>query len=170
MKLLTKKEIKKSFKKNKRKQEIAVILENFQYARNVAGVFRTIDAAGISKLYLTGITTTPPFGKELQNASRKKERHVNWEHSESTEKIIIKLKKQGFKIIAVDLTDNAIEINKLNKEFVNQNKVCFVFGNEVHGIKKDTLSICDLSVYIPMYGMGASLNVATTVGIVLYSI
>lgn len=169
MKALNKKEIKKKFKKNKRKKEVYVIIENIQYARNVANIFRTCDAAGVRKLFITGISTTPPFGKDLSKASRAKEKSVQWEYEKSTSKVIENLKTQGFKILAIELTDEGDNNQQLSKNIDKDEKVCFIVGNEVHGVKKDTLAEVDDSVFIPMYGRGASLNVGVSLAVVLFS-
>jgi tRNA G18 (ribose-2'-O)-methylase SpoU len=168
MKQLRKKEIKKLFKEVKRDKEIYVILENIQYARNVASIFRTLDAGGVRRLYLTGISQQPPFGKELKKTSRNKERSVEWMYEEDTGRVINTLKKLGFVIIAVELTDNSKSISELPQLISKDSKVCFIFGSEVFGVKKTTLEKVDMAIHIPMYGRGASLNVSTTVGIILY--
>jgi 23S rRNA (guanosine2251-2'-O)-methyltransferase len=170
MKQLKKQEIKKIFKEfPKRKQEIYLVLENIQYAKNVANIFRTADAAGVRRIYLTGISQQPPFGKELRKASRNKEQSVEWMYKETTGEVINTLKKQGFKVIAIELTDESINLSKLSDSLKDEKKVCFIAGSEVFGVTKTTLEKCDKSVVIPMYGKGASLNVSTSVGIVLYS-
>ena len=170
MKQLTKKEIKKKNKRFKRHQNIVLLLENIQYARNVASIFRTADAGGVSEIILTGISHTPPFGKDLVKASRHKEKRLPWTKAKSSGKAIEKLKKQGFKIIAVELTDDAIPIDQLKQYTEQMQKICFVLGNETYGITKKTLNRCDLAVSIPMYGKGASLNVSVAAGIVLFAI
>jgi 23S rRNA (guanosine2251-2'-O)-methyltransferase len=171
MKQLTKKEIKKFFKKHpKRGKEIVLVLENLQYTRNTAAIFRTADAAGVDKIYLTGITAVPPFKKSYYRVSRGKENTVSWESDEDPQATIQELKKQGYLIIAIELTNKSIPLGNLKSLTHKVDKVCFIAGNEVYGINKKTLALCDAAVYIPMYGKGASLNVMTSVGIVLYSI
>lgn len=169
MRQLKKKEIKKLTKEYKRDQEIYVLAENIQYARNVANMFRICDAAGVKRLYLTGISHKPPFGKDLRKASRSKEQSVEWKYEETSGKVINTLKKQGFEIIAVELTDEAFELSQLARKIVGVKKVCFVVGSEVYGVTKATLERCHSSVFIPMYGKGASLNVSTSLGVVLFS-
>ncbi len=169
MEQLNKKQIKKFFKGARRDREIYIILENTQYARNVAGIFRTADAAGVKKVILSGISKTPPFGKDLSKASRNKEKVVRREYFEDPKKAIASVKKEGFYLVAVELTNEAEEISRLSYLISDKQKVCFVFGSEVYGVKNETLRACHASVYLPMYGKGASLNVATTAGIVLYS-
>jgi tRNA G18 (ribose-2'-O)-methylase SpoU len=170
MKVLKKKEIKKLVnKQSNRDKTIFLILENIQYARNVASMFRTADAAGVRRVYLTGISHKPPFGKELSQVSRKKEESVEWMYKETSGIVINELKAKGFKIIAVELTDTAMELSNLSQSIRNDDKICFVLGSEVYGVTNATLSKCDSSVFIPMYGKGASLNVSSAGAIVLFS-
>ena len=169
MQQLTKREIKSKSKVFKREQEIILILENIQYARNVASIFRTADAAGINKLYLTGISQKPPFGNDLRKTSRNKEQSVQWEFETDSGQIINKLKKEGYFIVAIEQTDDSTELFKLKSLLKEKSKVAFIAGSEVFGVKRTTLEKCDASVEIPMYGKGASLNVSTSIGIVLFS-
>lgn len=165
-----KKESKKFINKTSyRDKEIVLILENIQYARNVAAIFRTADAAGVSKIFLTGISKTPPFGKELMQVSRSREKFLTWEYFESSGQAIKKLKENGFKIVGIELAHNSIMLENLKSALKNVDKVCFVAGSEVFGVKESTLNECDNTVIIPMYGKGISLNVSTSVGVVLYS-
>jgi tRNA G18 (ribose-2'-O)-methylase SpoU len=171
MEKLSKKEIKKYFKNFKRNKKIVVLAENIQYARNVANIFRICDAAGVSRLFLTGISHTPPFGRDLRKASRNKEKSVEWFYFESSIKTIQRLKNDGFKIVAVELCKESFPVhdlkNKLEENKVN--KVCFVVGNEVYGLTSRTLEYCDYAAVIPMYGKGASLNVTNSLAIALFS-
>lgn len=170
MKQLSKKEIKKKYKEfPKRDKDIFLILENIEYARNVASIFRTAEAAGVKRMYLTGITKTPPFGKEMRQVSRNKENNVEWIYKETSGEVIQQLRNQGFTICAIELTDSSISVSKLKDILKNKAKVCFVAGSEVFGIKKTTLEKCDIGVEIPMYGKLSSLNVSVSVGVVLYS-
>lgn len=153
----------------KREADIVVLLENIQYARNVASIFRTANAASVNELILTGITKKPPFGKDLSKASRMKEKHTKWSYHESTTSALQELSKNRYLLIAVEITNRSIDYRKIDKILRKNKKICFVFGNETYGITKETLSKCSLSMHIPMYGKGASLNVAVSVGVMLFS-
>lgn len=171
MQQLRKVEAKRLFKKfPKRPYEVVLLLEDLQYARNVAGLFRTADAAGVARVYLTGISHKPPFGKELTQTSRNKEKSVVWKYEQDTSKILGELKSQGYYIIALEITDEGQLIYDLPQIIRGKKKICVVAGNEVHGVTRSTLSKCDTSVYIPMYGKGASLNVAVSAAITLFMI
>lgn len=170
MRLLSKSEIKKLVRKQfKRDIEIHIILENIEYTRNVASIFRTADASGVRRVYLTGISKTPPFGREMKQVSRNKEDSVEWKFDKSSRDVIKTCKNNGFYVIACELTDKAFSISELPFRIKNYKKVCFVFGSEVYGVNKKTLEVCDASCFIPMYGKGASLNVGSSVAITLFS-
>jgi 23S rRNA (guanosine2251-2'-O)-methyltransferase len=171
MRQLRKREAKKFFKEKvvRRSYTLYLLMENIQYASNVASLFRTADAAGVNRIYLTGISQQPPFGKDLKKTSRSKEESVEWMYEKDTGKILNTLKKQGFKILALEITDSGVELDDINRQIHGESKVCLVVGNEVYGVTNSTLEKADVSVYIPMYGKGASLNVATSAAIALFA-
>lgn len=171
MKQLTKKELKKFFKTQlKRNKEIVLVLENLQYDRNVAAIFRTADAAGVSKIYLTGITKTPPFEEDLTHVSRNKDELIPWQYEKNSYYVLNQLRRQQFLICAIELTNTAKPISELKKIANANDRICLVLGSETFGIKNDTLKLCNDSFFIPMYGKGGSLNVSVSTGIALYSI
>lgn len=147
-------------------KEVVVIAENIQYARNVASLFRILDAVKAKELILTGISQKPPFGKELQKVSRHKELSLPWKYFEHPGNEINKFKKQGYEIIALEITDNSVHYAKRKYS----SKVCIVIGNETYGVTKGTLEKADSSVYLPMYGKGASLNVTMSLVVLCYHI
>ncbi len=146
--------------------EIALYLDNFQYARNVGEIFRIADATKVRKVFMGGTTPTPPFGKDLQKVSRKKEDKIQWEKVTNPAKTFDKLKKEGYLILALEITDESPSITDFDYSGIN--KVIIILGNEVNGIHKTTLNYADKSIMIPMYGKGASLNVSVSAAILIY--
>jgi len=170
VKQLRGKEVRKFFKDfPKRDKDIVVVLENIQYATNVANIFRTAESAGVEKVISTGITKIPPFGKDLKKVSRSSENKVSHEYYLKTLDILPEIKRQGYTVIAVELTDSSIMLSDLKDYLKNKNKICFVVGNEDSGVNRTTLELCDSAVMIPMYGKNASLNVNVSAGIILFS-
>jgi 23S rRNA (guanosine2251-2'-O)-methyltransferase len=92
---------------------------------------------------------------------------VAWEYIEKNHNLINKLKKEEYQILALELTDTSVSIDKYVSKLI-PNKLAIVVGNEVYGITKDTLNYCDDSVHLQMYGKGSSLNVTVSLGILLY--
>ncbi len=149
--------------KNGLRNQVFLILDNIRSMYNVGAIFRTADAALVEKLYLCGITATPPR-KEIEKTALKTVDFVPWEKRDDTTKLIKELKKQGIQIIALEQTNVSINY----KKFDFQKPVAIIVGHEVDGISDDLLQLCDGIVEIPMYGIANSLNVSTAAGIILY--
>lgn len=149
-------------------KEISLILHDIRSAHNVGAIFRTADAIGVSKIYLTGYTPAPldRFGrvqKDIAKTALGAEKTVSWERGEIEEMITI-LKKKGVSIIAVEQDKNAIDY----KNFTSPPKIALVLGNEVEGLGRSVLPECDAVIEIPMRGKKESLNVSVAAGIILY--
>ena len=148
--------------------DIVIVLEHIQYAANVANFFRSADAAGVKELVLTGSTQTPPFGKDLQKQSRMKEQSLKWSYEETSGRAIQKLKKAGYKIVALELTNESCSAADYH-DFSNK-KIALVVGNEMNGVAPITLERADSAVHLPMFGTGASLNVSIAGAVALYTL
>ena len=138
---------------------------------NVGAMFRTADAAGIDKIYLTGWTPAPldRFGrkrKDLAKSALGAEEFVVWEQKKNIFSLIAKLKKDGFQIIGIEQDKNSVDY----KNVKIKSKNVFIVGAEVTGIPKNILGKCDIIAEIPMRGQKESLNVSVACGIALFRI
>ena len=149
--------------KNGPRNKVILILDNIRSMYNVGAIFRTADAAKVEKLYLCGITATPPR-KEIEKTALKTIEYVPWEKCDDTIKLIQNLKNQGVQIVALEQTDNSINY----KDFNFKKPVAIILGHEVDGVSDNLLQFCDGAVEIPMHGIANSLNVATAAGIILF--
>lgn len=145
------------------KNEVVVILDNVRSAFNVGSIFRTCDGAGVKKLYLCGIT---PDGehKKIKKTALGAEGYLDWEHVKDSLQLTTALKNEGFKVVSVEQTEQSEDY----KNFSYPQKVAFIFGNEITGVDPKLIDMSDHVVDIEMNGKKNSLNVATTVGIILY--
>ncbi len=150
-----------------------LILENLRSVENTASIFRTADGLGVAKIILVGTTPAPVdrFGRkraDFAKISLGAEEMVEWEYvsSENLQLAINNLQEQGFRIIALEQDPKAIELNKVNK----LNKFALVVGNEVEGVSKVALDLCDNIAEIPMQGQKESLNVSVATGIALFAL
>ena len=141
----------------------AVVLDNIRSAFNVGSIFRTCDAAAVRHLNLGGICPYPPNPKLLKT-SLSAEQSVPWTHTLSTIECIEKLKQEGLYVVSVELTDKSVSY--LDVEYPDT--TAFVFGHEVAGVALPILEKSDRVVQIPMMGRKNSLNVGTSVGVVLF--
>jgi tRNA G18 (ribose-2'-O)-methylase SpoU len=155
----------------KKSSENIVILHNIRSVSNVGAMFRTADAAGVNKIYLTGYTPGPldRFGrkrKDLAKSALGAEEFVKWEHKKSLPALISRLKKEGYKIIAIEQDSKSVDYRTIKIK----NKNAFIVGPEVIGIDKNILKKCDVIAEIPMHGKKESLNVSVALGVVLFRI
>ena len=142
------------------------LLDNVRSLYNVGSIFRTSDGALIRKLILTGFTPPPPR-REIEKTALGSTRSIPWEYHSSPAEPLRQLKAEGFRLCSLEQTDSSIPYTKLKRE---QFPLCLIVGNEINGVSADVLSLCDLSVEIPMFGTKHSLNVAVAYGIVLFEL
>jgi 23S rRNA (guanosine2251-2'-O)-methyltransferase len=148
-----------------------VILHNIRSTHNVGSIFRTSECAGVEKIYLTGYTPSPidRFGrkrKDISKVSLGAEKMVEWESGKEIIRLIVHLKEEGYKVIAVEQDKKATDYKHLDVR--RPSGVVFVFGNEVDGLEKGVLNACDEIIEIPMKGRKKSLNVSVVAGIILF--
>ncbi|MCG8733277.1 RNA methyltransferase [Tenacibaculum finnmarkense] len=153
--------------KETEKTPIIVILDNIRSLNNVGSVFRTSDAFLIEKIYLCGITATPP-NKEIHKTALGATESVAWEHVENTIDLVEKLKKDNIKILAIEQAENSTMLNDFAPE-PNQ-KYAVVMGNEVKGVQQEVVSASDFCIEIPQLGTKHSLNISVTTGIVIWDL
>ena len=154
------------FKRSKKTPVIAV-LENIRSAYNVGSVFRTADAFLLESIYLIGYTAQPPH-KEIKKTALGAEETVEWHYFADTKSAIEELKKNGYKVFAVEQVVNSISLENLTLD--NDEKIAVILGNEVSGVEQDNILLCDGCIEIPQLGMKHSLNIATAAGVVLWEI
>jgi tRNA G18 (ribose-2'-O)-methylase SpoU len=162
--LRTKKPSKKDLAKIKRR-EIYFILDNILDTYNTGGIFRLADALGVKKIFLCGVTETPP-NTRIKKASINTTEWVKWEYCPTALEAISRLKIQNpkLKIVAVEQDKKSVPYAEINYEL----PIAFVVGNETTGISKEVLDMCDYIAEIPMWGVNTSLNVIISLGIVAY--
>ena len=155
--------LKKYRRANKSVRRVKCLLQSVEYPVNVGSAFRMADGAGVEELILTGITPTPP-NPTIDKIGRNKHTKLNWRYEKDAVDAIQQLKREGFTLIAVEITGDAVPY----QEFDFPDNVCLVVGNEDHGVTKATLAHCDAAIFLPMFGKGLSLNVHVALSIVTY--
>jgi 23S rRNA (guanosine2251-2'-O)-methyltransferase len=149
------------------KLPVIVVLENIRSAYNVGSVFRTSDAFLIEAIYIIGYSAKPPH-KEVKKTALGAEETVTWKYFKTTAEAIEELKKDGYKVFAVEQAVNSNPLQRM--DFKEDGKLAVVFGNEVTGVEQSTILLCDGCIEIPQLGMKHSLNIATAAGVVLWEL
>jgi len=153
--------------KDAEKLPVSILLDNVRSLHNVGSAFRTADAFRIEKIYLTGITGTPPH-REIHKTALGSTDSVAWEYFEKPEEAASKLKDQGYQIIIIEQTSESIPLQKINLEM--KKKYCLVFGNEVNGVSEPVIGLGDAAIEIPQTGTKHSLNISVCLGIVVWEV
>ncbi|MFN8412634.1 MAG: TrmH family RNA methyltransferase [Anaerolineales bacterium] len=152
----------------KKKNNLAVLVDNVRSAWNVGSILRSADGFGFSHAYLCGITPSPD-----QEAVRKTalgaEEYVTWSHHKNAVKLVKGLKAEGWKVFALEEDENAIDIQKVKPSQLGKNSVLIV-GSEVTGVDPELLELCDQIFFIPMNGGKRSFNVAIAFSIGAFAI
>src|SRR3989338_907388 len=159
------------------------ICHNIRSRENVGSMFRTSDAFGISKIYLTGFTPLPPHPK-ISKTALGAEEYVPWEQRTSAAALIKRLRRDGCCVLALEQAKKSSTPSRLRRR-VRNTPIALLVGNEVTGIPLPLLKLCDAVMEIPMRGAlvretrhpkhkkvigKESLNVAIAYGIAAYEL
>ena len=149
------------------KTPLIIILDNIRSLNNIGSVFRTADAFLIEKIYLCGITATPPH-KDIRKTALGATDSVSWEYRKDTLELVEELKISGFKVVSIEQAENATQLDQFDVE--KKVKYALVFGNEVKGVSQEVVNASDQVLEIPQYGTKHSLNISVSVGIVIWDL
>lgn len=153
--------------KEVKKSPIVLVLDNIRSLNNVGSAFRTGDAFRVEKIYLCGITGTPPH-RDIQKTALGATESVEWEYFSNTTEALEKLKTEGYINCALEQVDRSVMLQNFKPEPAK--KYALIFGNEVFGVEEDVLKACDHVLEIPQLGTKHSLNISVTLGIAVWDL
>lgn len=152
--------------KQKAKTPIVLVLDNIRSMNNIGSIFRSADAFCLQKLYLCGITATPPH-REITKTALGATESVDWQYESSTKQCVQNLKAQGYQVYALEQTRQSIYLQNFK---ASKTPIAIVLGNEVEGVEQEVIDICDDVIEIPQLGTKHSLNVSVSCAITLWEI
>ncbi len=152
--------------KQVRRNPVYVLCDNIRSIYNVGSIFRTSDAALIEKLYLTGYTPYPPR-QEIEKVALGATDAVPWEYYKDPLEVVNKLKREGIKIAALEITNKSRSYSDISE---NDLPVCLILGNELTGVSNELVEASDFSLEIPQFGYKHSMNVSVAYGIAVFEI
>ena len=150
-----------------KKTPIIVVLDNIRSLNNIGSVFRTSDAFRIEKIYLSGITATPPH-KDIQKTALGSTESVDWEYAATTLELVQNLQNDGIQVLSIEQAEEATMLNEFTPK--TSETYALVFGNEVKGVSQDVVNLSDAVIEIPQYGTKHSLNISVSCGVVLWDL
>lgn len=144
---------------------LVLVLDNIRSMMNTGSVFRTADAFLLEAIYLCGITATPPH-REIHKTALGATESVPWSYFAETTQAVMRLKKEGYQILAVEQVAGSIDLAQFRPD--RNKKYALVFGNEVKGVEDAVLDLCDGCIEIPQFGTKHSLNISVTAGMIIW--
>jgi tRNA G18 (ribose-2'-O)-methylase SpoU len=153
--------------KEAKKTPLIIVLDNIRSLNNIGSVFRTADAFLVEKIYLCGITATPPH-KDIHKTALGATDTVTWEYVEDTFNLIEKLQQEKVEVLAIEQAENATMLNDFHPK--DDKKYAIVFGNEVKGVQQKVVSASNQVIEIPQYGSKHSLNISVSAGVVVWDL
>lgn len=152
---------------NTRRTPVIIIADNIRSLNNIGSLFRTADAFAIEKIYLCGISATPP-NREIHKTALGAELTICWEYFENAIDAAIKAKNEGYQLTAIEQVEGAVMLDKFQID--PSARYALVLGNEVDGVSQNVADICNLAIEIPQIGTKHSLNVSVAAGVVLWQV
>lgn len=149
------------------KTPIIVLLNDVRSLNNIGSVFRTCDAFLIEKIYLCGITATPP-NREIHKTALGATETVEWEYVKDIVEVIAQLQEQKISVQSIEQVQNSVMLN--NFEVKSNQKYALIFGNEVKGVSQQVVDLSDGVIEIPQLGTKHSLNISVSAGIVIWDL
>lgn len=147
------------------KRPIRIVLDDVRSRHNVGSIFRTADAFGAEGIVLCGFTPLPPH-REIEKTALGATDSVPWTSAAAAVEAVRELHAEGYRVLAVEQTAQAIELPELRGS--PDERVALVFGNELNGVSEEVVRACDGCVIVPQHGSKHSLNVSVCAGVVLW--
>jgi len=160
-----------------KRRRIVLVVENVRSCHNVGSLLRTADGIGIEHVYLCGYTPYPrtPRDSRLPHVVERVERQISktalgadksvgWSHRADILRLLKKLESQGFILVALEQTEDAVWLPHLAPTPM----MALIIGSETRGLSPAVLKLSNRQAQIPMLGQKESLNVAAAAAIGLY--
>jgi tRNA G18 (ribose-2'-O)-methylase SpoU len=151
--------------RQQKKFPLIVILNDIRSLNNIGSFFRTADAFNVEKIYLCGITATPPH-RDIQKTALGATETIDWEHRLSIVDLVKELKADGVNVCSIEQAEKTTHLNRIDE--LKGEKFALIFGNEVNGVDQDAIDLSDHIIEIPQFGTKHSLNVSVCAGVVLW--
>ncbi len=146
-----------------RTRHISVVLEDIYQAHNASAVLRSCDAFGIQDVHVIQQNNAFVPNEDVALGSSKWLTLHHYQEQDTSE-VYQSLRSKGYKIVATALNEKATKLHELA---VDEKPIALAFGNELHGLRAQSIEEADEVMYIPMVGFVESFNISVSVAIAL---
>jgi len=141
------------------------ILEDIADHTNLGAIIRSASGLGIDAVLLTPKCVDPWYRRSAR-ASMGTVFDLPWVRLESWPQDIERLRAHGYRMLAMELTENAVPLNEI--QLSAGEKAAMILGNEGRGVTDEALAAVDTTVIIPMHRAVDSLNVGAASAIAFW--
>lgn len=149
------------------KRELVVLLDDIRSMHNVGSVLRTADAFLVKRVYLCGITPSPPH-REIRKTAIGAEESVDWQAVADVAALADELIAQGYQLLALEQAEGSTLLPDFQPD--PQQAYALILGHEIMGVKQSLIDRCAHCLEIPQFGTKHSLNVSVAAGIAMYQL
>lgn len=143
------------------------ILEDIADHSNLGALLRSAAGLGVDAVLITPQCVDPLYRRSVR-VSMGTALTIDWVRLESWPGDLQRVREHGFRILALELTENATELGALQPQ--PGEKIAMILGNEGRGVRAETLAMVDECVIIPMAREVASLNVAAASAVAFWQL
>ena len=147
----------------KEKRDCVIMCEALQDPGNIGTVIRTAHAASAAGVVLTK-GCCDLYNSKIIRSTMSSMLSIPVVQNADPKETIQFFKKNGYASLCGALTDDAV--NFYDADLTGKHLI--IIGNEGNGVAKDTLSVCDKVLKIPMQSDAESLNAAVAGSIMIY--
>lgn len=145
--------------------DIVVMLDGVELPANIGMSFRVAEGLGVRTMIIAG-DQEQLSSKKIKRVARSTIDRISYDVKPNLLESIASYKALGYRVYAIELTENAIDLRKV--DFSNVENVVFILGAENFGVSTEVLDLCDGEIAIPMFGSNSSFNVVTALSMSLF--
>ncbi|HLT80375.1 MAG TPA: RNA methyltransferase [Cyclobacteriaceae bacterium] len=150
-----------------RTRRITVVLEDVYQSQNLSAVMRTCECMGIQDVHVIEKSAGYGFNKKVLKGSHKWLTIKRYRKGDNpTRTCITSLREKGYRILSISPDPSGTPIDMVTPD----EPMALVFGNELHGLSEDAMSLGDTKVTIPMYGFTESMNISVSAALCVYAL
>jgi TrmH family RNA methyltransferase len=138
------------------------VLDAVRDPGNAGTIVRSADAAGASAVVFTD-GSVDPYNPKAVRATAGSIFHLPVVRGIAASEAVASLRARGVRVLAM-AADGDVDLDHADLS----SPVAFVFGNEAHGLSKQTRDSAEASVRIPIGGSAESLNLAAAATVCLF--
>jgi len=144
------------------KKQLVLLCDQVTGPANFGSLLRLAEAFSVKKIITSEKFNLTP---RLIKTARNTQKATPIEVSENLMKELEFYKKEGFNIIALEISKQSVPIHKFK---FTDDKYALIIGSESHGVNSELLSLADQVLHIEMFGNNSSMNVTHAAAIALY--